>query len=213
MVESATRVPQAASVVEVDLSRVARRIERSRTPWSERGVEPSYTPYFAQALVAAVAAAPQVNAAFDAEARGIRQFHALHLGLSVSGADGMAARHAVVRDADTRNLLGLAIEAQRARECGSTDPSILAEATITLTDFGPGSALFAVPLVLPGQAAATRAGAVEERLVARDRGFFLAPTVYLCASVDHRVLDGMDAGTLLGEMKRFLEQYPLEPEA
>jgi 2-oxoisovalerate dehydrogenase E1 component beta subunit len=212
MVASGTQVPQAASVVEVDLSRVARRIEWNGAAWMERGIEPSYTPFFAQALVAAVAAVPQVNAAYDGEARAIRRFHALHLGLSVPGVDGKAARHAVVRDADTRNLIGLAIEAQGAHVRGSTGPEILAEATITLTDFGPGSALFAVPSVLPGQAAAIRAGAVEERLVARDRGFFLAPTVFLCASVDHRVLDGMDAGALLGEMKRFLEQYPLEPQ-
>jgi 2-oxoglutarate dehydrogenase E2 component (dihydrolipoamide succinyltransferase) len=200
-------------VVEVDLSRVARRIEQCRATWLQRGVEPSYTPFFAQALVAGVAAAPQVNAAFDAEARGIRHYHALHVGLSVQGTDGKTARHTVVRDADTRNLLGLAIEAQDACERGATDSDILGEATITLSDFGPGSALFAVPLVIPGHAAAVRAGSVEERLVARERGFFLTPTVYLCASVDHRVLDGMDAGALLHEMKRFLEQFPLEPEA
>ena len=38
----------------------------------------------------------------------------------------------------------------------------------------------------------------------------VVPTAYLCAAIDHRVLDGMDAGALLAEMKRFLEQYPLE---
>ena len=83
---------------------------------------------------------------------------------------------------------------------------MLAEATITLADYGPGSALFAVPLVLPGQAAAVRVGAVEERLLVRDRGFAVRPTAFLCAGVDHRALNGIDAGALLGEMKRFLEE-------
>ncbi len=76
---------------------------------------------------------------------------------------------------------------------------------MTLADFGPGSALFAVPLVLPGQVAAIRVGAVDERLVVRERGFSLAPTAYVCASIDHRALDGMDAGALLGALKRNLE--------
>ena len=85
-------------------------------------------------------------------------------------------------------------------------PEPLAQATVTLTDYGPGSALFGVPLVLPGQALALRVGAVEQRLVARENGAFaLAPTAYLCASVDHRALDGVDAGTVLAEMKRVLQ--------
>jgi 2-oxoisovalerate dehydrogenase E2 component (dihydrolipoyl transacylase) len=91
------------------------------------------------------------------------------------------------------------------RTRGSAEPEVLGEATASLIDYGPESALFAVPLVLPGQVAAVRVGAVQERLVARDRGFALAPTAYLCASIDHRALDGMDAGALLLAMKRFLE--------
>jgi pyruvate/2-oxoglutarate dehydrogenase complex dihydrolipoamide acyltransferase (E2) component len=82
----------------------------------------------------------------------------------------------------------------------------LAEATIALADYGAGSALFAVPVVLPGQVASIRIGAVEDRLVVRARGFALAPTAYVCASVDHRALDGMDAGALLMAMKRFIEE-------
>jgi pyruvate/2-oxoglutarate dehydrogenase complex dihydrolipoamide acyltransferase (E2) component len=54
--------------------------------------------------------------------------------------------------------------------------------------------------------AAVRIGAVDERLVVRERGFGLAPTAYVCASIDHRALDGMDAGALLGAMKRALER-------
>jgi len=53
---------------------------------------------------------------------------------------------------------------------------------------------------------AVRIGAVEERLVVRDRGFALASTAYVCASIDHRALDGMDAGALLTAMKRSLEE-------
>jgi pyruvate/2-oxoglutarate dehydrogenase complex dihydrolipoamide acyltransferase (E2) component len=76
-----------------------------------------------------------------------------------------------------------------------------------MADYGQGSALFAVPIVLPGQVAAVRVGAVEERLVSvDDRRFALAPTAFVCASIDHRALDGMDAGALLGAMKRHLER-------
>jgi len=205
---SATEVPQASSVVEVDLSRVMRRIERDRAAWAARQVEPETTAYVAEALLAALRKAPQANAAF--ESNGIRRYSAVQLGLSLLAADGAAARHGVVRDADTRNVLGLAVEAASIRARGVADAAALADATVSLTDYGPGSALFAVPLVLPGQSVAVRVGAVEERLVAHERGMSIVPTAYVCVSIDHRSLDGMDAGVLLGEMKRFLEQYPVE---
>lgn len=207
---SATTVPQAASVVEVDLSSVVQAMERARDTWQTRGLHPHhlYAGFFARALAVGVQEAPRVNAAYDEAAGVIRRFHALSLGLSVRGADArVAARHALVPDADTRTVLGLAIEAQRTEDAGAEEPGLLASATVTLADYGPGSALLGVPLVLPGQAVAVRVGAIEERLVTRGRGFSVVPSVYLCASVDHRALDGTDAGALLGAMKRFLETY------
>jgi 2-oxoisovalerate dehydrogenase E1 component beta subunit len=207
VVAAARDIPQAASVVEVDLSRAVQRLEAEREAWVQRGVEPSLTAFFAEALLAAVREVPQANAAFDAERRAIRRYSAVHLALSVAGADATTARDGVVRDADTRNVLGLAMEIEAIRSAdGSADPGVLAEGTLGLADYGPGSALYAVPLVLPGQVAAVRVGAVEEHLLARERGFGLAPTAYVCASIDHRALDGMDAGALLGAMKRFLER-------
>jgi 2-oxoisovalerate dehydrogenase E1 component beta subunit len=202
--------PQAASVVEVDLSQVSTHVARVQPTWIERRVEPTLSAYFAEALLAALRKVPHANASFDGAASGIRRHSAVHLGLSVLGADGSTARHGVVRDADTRNLLGLAMAAHDVHATGSPNADALASGTITLADYGPGSALFAVPRVLTGQAAAIRVGAVEERLVARDRGMAVVPTAYLCAAIDHRVLDGMDAGALLAEMKRFLEHYPAE---
>jgi pyruvate/2-oxoglutarate dehydrogenase complex dihydrolipoamide acyltransferase (E2) component len=164
--QSATQVPQAASVVEIDLSRVAERMDRDRAAWAARGIEPGWTAYLAEALLAALRKAPQANASF--ESNGIRRYPAVHLGLSLLAADGSAARHGVVRDADTRNALGLAFEVHAVQQAGSADQSGLAQATVSLADYGPDSALFAVPLVLPGQSLAVRVGAVEERLITRD---------------------------------------------
>jgi 2-oxoisovalerate dehydrogenase E1 component subunit beta len=202
--------PQAASVVEVDLSQVSVHVARVSSAWTERHVQPTLTAYFAEALLAALRKVPQANAGFDGGAGGIRRYAAVHVALSMVGADGTGARHGVVRDADTRNLLGLAMAVYDVQATGSSEADALGSGTITLVDYGPGSALFAVPRVVAGQSAAIRVGAVEERLVARERAMAVVPTAYLSAAIDHRVLDGMDAGALLAEMKRFLEHYPVE---
>ena len=202
---AATQIPQASSVIEVDLTHTAERLARAREDWLAHSLEPSHTAWFAESLVAALKEAPQANAAF--ERSGIKRHAAVHLGVSLLNADAESARYGVIRDADTRNALGLAMELESIRATGSTDAHVLAQATVSFTDYGPGSALFAVPMVLPGQVAAVRFGAVEERLTALPtRGFALAPTAFVCASIDHRALDGMDAGALLGALKRHLER-------
>jgi 2-oxoisovalerate dehydrogenase E1 component beta subunit len=195
--------PQAASVVEIDLSHAVYAMQHAAHGMQARGVQPSVTHLVAEALVGALKHVPHANAAWTAD--GIRRSPAVHLGLTLSTADGQAC-HGVVRDADTRNLLGLALEIEAVRAAGQTDPSVLQDATVTLTDFGPASSvLFAVPSVQPGQAVAVRVGAVEDRPLAQARGFLVAPTAFVCASIDHRVLDGRDAGAVLTELKRALE--------
>jgi pyruvate/2-oxoglutarate dehydrogenase complex dihydrolipoamide acyltransferase (E2) component len=200
---AAVEAPQASSVVEIDLSHAVYSMQHAAHGMQARGVAPSVTHLVAEALVTAVKHVPQANAAWTAD--GIRRYPAVHLGLSLTTADGQPC-HGVVRDADTRNLLGLALDIEAIRAAGQADPAVLEQATVTLTDFGAASSvLFALPSVLPGQAVAVRVGAVEDRLVARARGFLIAPTAFVCASIDHRVLDGSDAGALLTALKRTLE--------
>jgi 2-oxoisovalerate dehydrogenase E1 component beta subunit len=191
----------ASSVVEVDLSLALRRLEAERPAWEQRGLDADSMALFADALVQALQGVPHANAAY--ESSGIRRYAGVHLGISVGSSDGARAVHGLIRDADTRNLLGLAVEIARIRAEGASEPP--ADATITLVDYGPDSALLGVPVVQPGTVAALRIGAVEERLVVRDRGFMLAPTAYVTASIDHRALDGKDAGALLATIKRHLE--------
>lgn len=204
-----TPVPEASSVIEIDLSMLQARMAADHAQWLQRGLGPTPTPYFADALLEALRDAPQTNAVFDPRAGGVRHHVAVHLGLSIADPTGAHARHAVLHDADTRNVLGLAVEIASLQQAPSTaDRDVLdAEgATVTLVDYGPDSALFGAPAVPRGGVLAVRFGAVHNRLVVRDNGFAIVPMIYVCASVDHRALDGMDAGAVLGALKRALER-------
>lgn len=66
--------------------------------------------------------------------------------------------------------------------------------TITLVAYGAGSAHLGLPAVRPGQTAALRLGAPRG-----DRR-------YLAISVDHRAVDGAEAGRFLADLKEALEQ-------
>ncbi|MEP7104542.1 MAG: transketolase C-terminal domain-containing protein [Chloroflexota bacterium] len=66
--------------------------------------------------------------------------------------------------------------------------------TFTVVDYGVAGSLLGLPAVRPGQTAALRVGAVREG------------RAYLALSVDHRAVDGSDAGRFLQVLKRVLER-------
>jgi len=200
---SALEIPQASSVVEVDLSQVMAYQEAHGNEFQERGVELNLTAFALQAAAEALVALPEVNSAFEGEC--IRRYKSVDMLLEV--ANGDVLKRGIIGEAETRNLRGLA-QAVSAIQTGADASTLPEGATFTLTDLGTEAALLAVPPVLPGQAAALRVGAVTERLIPRKGSLMLVPHVYLTLSVDHRVLDGATAGLFLNHIKTFLEQYP-----
>jgi len=65
--------------------------------------------------------------------------------------------------------------------------------TFTLVDYGAGSSVLGLPAVRPGQTAALRVGAVREG------------RAWLALTVDHRAVDGVEAGRFLSHVKQLLE--------
>ncbi len=117
-----------------------------------------------------------------------------------------------VLDADRKSLRELEeeIAAITARALGGElTPPELSGATFTVIDMGASGVSRATPVVIPPQAAAIAAGAVEVQPVARDGGIVLAPTMTLTLACDHRVLYGARAAELLGRMREHLEKGSL----
>jgi 2-oxoisovalerate dehydrogenase E1 component beta subunit len=200
---SALEIPQAASIVEVDLSQVMVYQEAHKDAFRARGVELNVTAFVLQATADALVTLPEVNSAFEGES--IRRYRSVDILLEVANGDTL--KRGIIVGAEIRNLRGLAqaVSAILADAATSTLPE---GGTFTLTDLGTEAALLAVPPVLPGQAAALRVGAVTERIIPQKGSLMLVPCAYLTLSVDHRVLDGATAGRFLNHIKTFLEKYP-----
>jgi pyruvate dehydrogenase E2 component (dihydrolipoamide acetyltransferase) len=219
LVESLQTAAQLTTVVEVDVTRVARLREVAKADFEAReSVKLSFLPFFALAAVEALKQHPVMNASIDTQAGTITYHDAEHLGIAVDTERGLLVP--VVRDAGDLNLGGLARKiadiANRTRN-NQVNPDELSGGTFTVTNTGSRGALFDTPILLPPQVGILGTGAVVKRAVVlddADRGETIAvrSMVYLALTYDHRLVDGADATRFLGTIKARLEEGHFEAD-
>lgn len=210
MLRSRQTAPHVTTVFEIDLSRIVAHRERHKTDFERQDVKLTFTAYFAHAAIVALQAVPIVNGSYTDQ--GILLNHRVHLGIAVALEDGLIVP--VLRDADEKNLLGLARAigdlSSRAR-ARRLKPSETQGGTFTITNHGVSGSLFATPIINQPQGAILGVGAIQKRpvVITQDGADAIAirPMCYLSLTIDHRLLDGATADQFLMAMKRFLEEY------
>ncbi|KZE92046.1 Dihydrolipoyllysine-residue acetyltransferase component of pyruvate dehydrogenase complex [Agromyces sp. NDB4Y10] len=205
---------QLTSVVEVDVTRVARLRDRVKGEFLEKtGTKLSFLPFFALAAVEALRAYPIINSTVDGES--IVYPERENLSIAVDTERGLLTP--VVRDAGELDLAGLSKQiadlAERTRN-NQLKPDELAGGTFTLTNTGSRGALFDTPVVFLPQTAILGTGIVVKRpvVISEDGSDAIAirSMVYLALSYDHRIIDGADAARFLTAVKARLEEGDFE---
>jgi pyruvate dehydrogenase E2 component (dihydrolipoamide acetyltransferase) len=213
MVESLQISAQLTTVVEVDITRIARLRDRAKAAFEAReGVKLTFLPFFAVATCEALKLHPKLNASIDQTAGTVSYHDVEHLGIAVDTDRGLLAP--VIHGAGDLNLGGMARQiadlADRTRRNAVT-PDELGGGTFTLTNTGSRGALFDTPIIFQPQVGILGTGTVVKRpAVVEDPelGEIVAirSIVYLALSYDHRLVDGADAARFLTTIKERLEE-------
>ena len=201
MVESLQVSAQLTTVVEVDVTNIARLRDAVKAEFAAReGVKLSFLPFFAKAAVDALKAHPSLNASIDTEKGEVTYYDHENLSVAVDTEKGLLTP--VIKDAGDLSIAGLARKiadvADRTRN-NKIGPDELAGGTFTLTNTGSRGALFDTPIINQPQVAILGTGAVVKRAVVIDdpnlgETIAVRRMVYLALTYDHRIVDGADAG-------------------
>jgi pyruvate dehydrogenase E2 component (dihydrolipoamide acetyltransferase) len=208
-VESMTSTAQLTTVVEVDVTLVARFRDQVKAQFQAKtGNKLSFLPFFALAAAEALKAFPIINSTVDGD--NIVYPPTENMSIAVDTERGLLTP--VIRDAGTLNLAGFAAQiadlAERTRN-NTLKPDELSGGTFTLTNTGSRGALFDTPVVFLPQSAILGTGIVVKKpVVVTNDGLdsiAVRSTVYLALSYDHRIIDGADAARFLTAVKDRLE--------
>ncbi|MGC4934912.1 2-oxoglutarate dehydrogenase, E2 component, dihydrolipoamide succinyltransferase [Gordonia sp. DT30] len=210
--ESLQSSAQLTQVFEVDMTRIVTLRKAAKESFkASEGVNLTFLPFIAKAVVESLKAHPNVNASIDEDAKEITYHDKVHLGIAVDTEQGLLSP--VIHNADDLSIAGLARAiadiAARARSNG-LKPDELAGGTFTITNIGSQGALFDTPILVPPQAAMLGTGAIVKRpvVITGDDGsesIAVRSMSYLPLTYDHRLIDGADAGRFLTTIKKRLE--------
>ena len=217
MVESLQVSAQLTTVIEVDVTKIARLRDRAKQSFEEReGVKLSFLPFFAVATCEALKQHPVLNSSVEGDQ--ITYHGTEHLGIAVDTERGLLVP--VISNAGDLNMGGIARKisdlAARTRD-NKVTPDELGGGTFTLTNTGSRGALFDTPIINQPQVAILGLGAIVKRpmvVKGEDGGETIAirSMVYLALSYDHRVVDGADAARFLVTLKERLEGGAFESD-
>lgn len=163
-----------------------------------------------QALAEALVRHPQLAASFvpaaDGEPAKFRHPAGVDVGIAVATERGLLVP--VLRRAHERTLSELVLERNRLIEltrAGRLGLGDMGGAATTLSSLGTFGVDAFTAMLNPGESSILAVGRSVEKVVPRDRGLAVVPTITATFTFDHRVVDGAVGAAALAELAGLLE--------
>jgi pyruvate/2-oxoglutarate dehydrogenase complex dihydrolipoamide acyltransferase (E2) component len=212
MVRSKRTSPHATTVMEVDMTNIAKWLEKNRDDFKRReGYSISYVPFVMKSVCEGIRKVPLMNSSWTEDNKIIIKKR-INLGIAVATDIGLVVP--TIYDADQLTIAGLAKQvnavAQRARTNKLTVQD-MQNSTFVVNNPGTFGTIISVPIINQPHAGILSMDAVVKRpVVTEDDAIAIRYMMYLCLSFDHRILDGAGAATFLQAVRTKLQSYGRE---
>lgn len=208
MVQSVTEIPHAWIMVEADVTNIVNLRNSVKDEFKKQeGISLSFFPFFAKAVVQAMKKNPKINTSWQ---DGNIVYHKdINLSIAVTTDENLFVP--VIKQADNLSLAGLTKEINRLAtdvRKGTLSNADMQGGTFTLNNTGSLGSVQSMGIINHPQAAILQVESINKRIVpTKDGGFKTADMVNLCLSIDHRILDGQQAGQFLRDIKENLARF------
>jgi len=200
-------VPQVTQYDSADITELEVLRKRYAEKVEAAGGRLTLTAVLLKVVSSALRQFPQFNTSVDMRAREIIEKNYVHVGVAVDTERGLLVP--VIRDADTKNILELAVELSEmskrahARQLGPAD---LEGGTFSITNLGTVGGTHFTPIVNWPEVAILGISRASMEPLWKDEKFVPRLMLQLSLSYDHRVIDGADGARFLRWICEALEQ-------
>lgn len=206
MTRSKQIIPHTTLINEIEVDELVMLRQSLKNQEFYQDVKITYMPFIMKAVAKALKEFPIFNSSFDQnnDQMVLKKFY--NIGMAVDTPDGLIVP--VIKNADKLTVLGLAKETRRLADLTrdrKVQLSDLQNATFSITNFGSIGVPFGTPIINHPEVAILGVGNIARKPVVRGNEVVPGYVMPLSLAVDHRVIDGADAGRFLKYVKQLLE--------
>ena len=207
MQNSLQTTAQATIATEAEITELVRVYKQLKGKYTNAGVKLSYTAMLIKAVAMALENHKALRSTMADETH-IKISSRIHIGVAVDIPGGLIVP--VIRDANMKDLRTICLElsdlTQRAKDNKLTSDQ-LGGATITITNLGMFGITYFTPVLNVPESAILGVGAIIEKLMVKDGGFYPASVMNFSLTHDHRIVNGAPAARFLKEVTASLQDF------
>jgi len=206
MTTSKAIIPHTTLMDELDVSELVKFRNEQKSLAEQMGVKLTYLPFIIKAVTKTIEEFPIFNSSFDHETNEIIYKDFINIGIAVDTPDGLIVPN--IKNANQKSIFQLAKElndlAQAARD-RTLSLDQIQNGTFTITNYGAVDATFGVPVIKYPEVAILGVGKIHKKPIVRDNEIVIADVLPISIAVDHRIIDGADAGRFVMRFKQLLK--------
>ena len=207
MQNSLLTTAQATIATEAEITELVKIYKQLKGKYTNAGVKLSYTAMLIKAAAMALENHKALRSTM-ADENHIKISSRIHIGVAVDIPGGLIVP--VIRDANMKDLRTICLElsdlTERAKNNKLTSDQ-LGGATITITNLGMFGITYFTPVLNVPESAILGVGAIIEKLMVKDGGFYPASVMNFSLTHDHRIVNGAPAARFLKEVTASLQDF------
>jgi pyruvate dehydrogenase E2 component (dihydrolipoamide acetyltransferase) len=198
-------IPHTVLMDEVIVDKLVVLRDQVKTQAAAQDIKLTYMAFIMKAAVLALKKYPMFNASFDQENDRMIVKKYINLGMAVDTPDGLIVPN--IKNADQKSILELAKEIRQVADdtiARKVQLAQLQNTTFSITNFGAADVAYGTPIINHPEVGILGIGKISQKPVVMNGEIKIAYVLPLSLAVDHRVIDGADAGRFLSTIKALL---------
>ncbi|WP_320045656.1 2-oxo acid dehydrogenase subunit E2 [uncultured Ilyobacter sp.] len=204
-------IPHTVLMDEFDVSSLVEFRKESKEEALLQGIKLTYMPFIIKAVTIALKEFPIFNCVYDHENEKLLLKKFYNIGVATDTPDGLIVP--VIKDTAHMGILEMAKEMNRLIEASRNKKLTLDDiqgGTFSITNYGALGSLFGTPIIKHPQVAILGIGKINKKPVVSEEGYIEVKDIMpISMAVDHRIIDGADAGRFVERLKQLLSNPKL----
>lgn len=203
---SKTIIPHTTVMDEIIVSELVNLRNSQKDRALEKGYKLTFMPFIIKALTQSLNEYPIFNSSFDHTTDEVIYKNYMNIGVAVDTPDGLIVPN--IKNADQKSILTLSQELQTLKEKAMNKKITLEDlkdGSMSITNYGVFDSTFGAPVIKYPEVAIIGIGRIMKKPVVVNDEIVIREVLPLSLSIDHRVIDGGDAGRFLKTFKAYLQ--------